>query len=93
VSDYVSKAVKIIKESGLTSNSEPMGTAIEGELGRGDGVVSRCFEALKNRLPQDLHDDQGGLPGGRVRPHGRKDEDRGEEVLEEMKDLPMTRGR
>jgi uncharacterized protein (TIGR00106 family) len=47
VSDYVSKAVKIIKESGLTFKIGPMGTAIEGEWDEVMGVVNRCFEALK----------------------------------------------
>ena len=47
VSDYVSKAVKIIKESGLTFKIGPMGTAIEGEWDEVMCVVNRCFEALK----------------------------------------------
>jgi uncharacterized protein (TIGR00106 family) len=47
VSDYVSKAVKIIKESGLAFRLGPMGTAIEGEWEEVMGVVNRCFEALR----------------------------------------------
>ena len=52
VSDYVSKAVKIIKESGLTFKIGPMGTAIEGEWDEVMGVVNRCFEALKKDCPR-----------------------------------------
>ena len=47
VSDYVSRAVKIIKESGLTFKLGPMGTAIEGEWDEVMAVVNRCFEALR----------------------------------------------
>ena len=47
VSDHVSKAVKIIKESGLTYRLGPMGTAVEGEWEEVTSVVNRCFEALK----------------------------------------------
>jgi uncharacterized protein (TIGR00106 family) len=47
VSDDVSKAVRIIKESGLPYKLGPMGTAIEGEWEEVVGVVNRCFEALR----------------------------------------------
>lgn len=47
VSDDVSRAVRIIKESGLAYKLGPMGTAIEGEWDQVMGVVSRCFEALR----------------------------------------------
>jgi uncharacterized protein (TIGR00106 family) len=47
VSDYVSRAVKIIKESRLTFKLGPMGTAIEGEWDEVMAVVNRCFEALR----------------------------------------------
>ncbi len=47
VSDYVSKAVKIIKESGLAYKLGPMGTAVEGKWEEVMAVVTRCFEALK----------------------------------------------
>jgi uncharacterized protein (TIGR00106 family) len=52
VSDYVSKAFKIIKESGLAYKLGPMGTAIEGEWEEVMGVVNRCFEALKKDCPR-----------------------------------------
>lgn len=52
VSDHVSRAVKIIKESGLAFKLGPMGTAIEGEWEEVMGVVNRCFEALKKDCPR-----------------------------------------
>lgn len=47
VSAYVSKAVKIIKESGLPYRLGPMGTCVEGEWDEVIGLVGRCFEAMK----------------------------------------------
>ena len=52
VSDYVSKAVKIIKESGLAFKLGPMGTAVEGEWEEVMGVVDRCFKAMKQDCPR-----------------------------------------
>jgi len=53
VSKYASRAVKIIKESGLPHHISPMGTSIEGEWDEVMGVVKSCMEELKkdcNRL-------------------------------------------
>jgi uncharacterized protein (TIGR00106 family) len=47
VSRYASRAVKIIKESGLAYQIGPMGTAIEGEWDEVMGVVKRCMEDLR----------------------------------------------
>lgn len=47
VSPYVAKAVKIIQESGLDYRTGPMGTCIEGEWEDVMGVVTRCFEKMK----------------------------------------------
>ena len=47
VSAYVSKAVKIIKESGLAHQLGPMGTCVEGEWDEVMALVGRCFDALK----------------------------------------------
>jgi len=47
VSAYVSKAVKIIQESGLPHNLGPMGTCVEGEWDEVMALVGRCFEAMK----------------------------------------------
>jgi uncharacterized protein (TIGR00106 family) len=44
---YVSRAVKIIKESGLPHKLGPMGTCVEGEWNEVMALVGRCFEALK----------------------------------------------
>lgn len=46
-SPYVSRAVRIIKGSGLPYVFGPMGTCIEGEWEEVMAVVSRCFEDLK----------------------------------------------
>jgi uncharacterized protein (TIGR00106 family) len=47
VSDYVSRAVKIIKGCGLSYQFGPMGTAVEGEWDEVMNVVGRCFRALE----------------------------------------------
>jgi uncharacterized protein (TIGR00106 family) len=47
VSPYVANAVKIIRESSLDYQTGPMGTCIEGEWEDVMGVVSRCFEKMK----------------------------------------------
>lgn len=47
VSRYVSRAVKIIKSSGLSYRLGPMGTSIEGEWEEVMALVNRCFDALK----------------------------------------------
>ena len=53
VSKYASRAVRIIKESGLPYHISPMGTSIEGEWDEVMRVVKGCMEELKkdcNRL-------------------------------------------
>jgi len=52
VSKYASRAVKIIKESGLPHHIGPMGTAIEGEWDEVILVVKRCMEELKKDCPR-----------------------------------------
>ena len=47
VSQQVTRAVKIIKDSGLPHKLGPMGTSIEGEWDEVMEVVTRCFEELK----------------------------------------------
>ena len=47
VSVYVSRAVKIIKESGLSHQLGPMGTCVEGEWDEVTALVGRCLEDLK----------------------------------------------
>ena len=47
VSTYVSRAVRIIKESGLPYKLGPMGSSVEGEWEEVMALISRCFGALK----------------------------------------------
>lgn len=47
VSKYASRAVKIIKDSGLDYQIGPMGTAIEGEWDEVMGVIKRCLDDLR----------------------------------------------
>ena len=46
VSQYVARAVKIIKDSTLHYKLGPMGTSIEGEWDEVMMAVTRCFEEL-----------------------------------------------
>ena len=43
VSAEVARAVRVIRESGLTHHTHAMGTLIEGDLEDVMGVVRRCF--------------------------------------------------
>lgn len=57
VSPYVSRAVKIIENSGLVYKIGPMGTAVEGEWEALMTTVTRCFNDLKkdcNRIYMTL---------------------------------------
>ena len=47
VSQYVAKAVKIIRDSGLSQKTNPMGTCIEGSFKEVMDVVEKCFEKMK----------------------------------------------
>ena len=47
VSRYVTRAVKIIKDSGLPHRLGPMGTSIEGEWDEVMDVARSCFENLQ----------------------------------------------
>ena len=46
VSQYVARAVKIIKDSGLPHKLGSMGTSVEGEWDEVMRVVTSCFEKL-----------------------------------------------
>jgi uncharacterized protein (TIGR00106 family) len=52
VSKYASRAVRIIKDSGLPHHVGPMGTSIEGEWDEIMHVVKRCMEELKKDCPR-----------------------------------------
>lgn len=47
VSEYVSKLIKHIKESGITYQLTPMGTIIEGEWDDVFKLVDDCFKILQ----------------------------------------------
>lgn len=48
VSPYVARAVKIIEDSGLSYEINPMGTCIEGDWPAVFKVVDQCFKDLQN---------------------------------------------
>jgi uncharacterized protein (TIGR00106 family) len=69
VSPYVARAVKIIRESGLSHKLGPMGTSIEGEWEQIMSVVSRCLEELKkdcDRVYMTINADYRKGPAGRI---------------------------
>ena len=47
-SRYVARILDIIDKSGVTYQLTPMGTILEGEWAEVMGVVTACFEALKD---------------------------------------------
>jgi uncharacterized protein (TIGR00106 family) len=51
LSRHVARALKIIKDSGLPYELNPMGTCVEGEWNEVMALVDRCF--------QELHKDSG----------------------------------
>ncbi len=75
VSKYASRAVKIIKDSGLPHHIGPMGTAIEGEWDEVMSVVKNCMAALKkdcNRLYMTMKVDCRQGESGRMEKKVRK---------------------
>lgn len=48
VSDYVSRSLKIIDESGVDYRLNPMGTVLEGEWDEVMGVVKQCFDKMRS---------------------------------------------
>lgn len=60
VSPYVSRVVRIIKDSGLPHVFGPMGTAIEGEWDQVMEVLTRCHQELEkdcNRIYMSINVD------------------------------------
>ncbi len=49
VSQYVTEAVKVIRNSGLDYSLGPMGTCIEGDWDEVIKVISDCFNVLKEK--------------------------------------------
>jgi uncharacterized protein (TIGR00106 family) len=69
VSAYVSRAVKIIRDSGLNYTLSAMGTSIEGEWDEVMAVVNSCFEELQkdcNRIYLTLKADYRSATQGRL---------------------------
>lgn len=69
VSQYVARAVKIIKDSGLPYKLGAMGTSIEGEWDEVMDVVTRCFEELKqdcSRVYMDITGDYRKIRSDRI---------------------------
>ena len=67
LSPYVARALKIIQDSGLPYELNPMGTCVEGEWNEVMSLVDRCFQALEkdcNRINLSLKADyRKGLSG------------------------------
>jgi uncharacterized protein (TIGR00106 family) len=52
VGDLVAEAVRIVRESGLPSETNAMFTNIEGDWDEVMGVIHRCVEAVAARAPR-----------------------------------------
>lgn len=46
VSDYVSRSLEIISQSGVPYRLGPMGTCLEGDWDQVMGVIKQCFEKM-----------------------------------------------
>ena len=69
VSPYISRIIRIIRDSGLPYRFGPMGTSIEGEWEEVMGLLTRCFEELKkdsNRIYMTMKVDYRKGEGGRI---------------------------
>jgi uncharacterized protein (TIGR00106 family) len=70
LSPYVARALKLIQDSGLPYELNPMGTCVEGEWNDVMALVDRCFEALEkdcNRISLSLKADFRKGPSGRMK--------------------------
>jgi uncharacterized protein (TIGR00106 family) len=70
LSPYVARAVKLVRESGLAYELNPMGTCVEGEWSDVMALVDRCFQALEkdcNRINLSLKADYRKGPSGRLK--------------------------
>jgi uncharacterized protein (TIGR00106 family) len=70
LSPYVARALKIIRDSGLPHELNPMGTCVEGEWQDVMSLVDRCFEELQkdcNRISLSLKADYRKGPAGRLK--------------------------
>ena len=70
VSEYVARAVKIIEQSGLAYELNPMGTCVEGEWNEVMALVDSCFQELQKdsgRVYLALKADYRKGPSGRLK--------------------------
>ena len=70
LSPYVARALKLIQDSGLPYELNPMGTCVEGEWSDVMALVDRCFQALEkdcNRISLSLKADYRKGPSGRMK--------------------------
>ncbi len=70
LSPYVARALKIIQDSGLSYELNPMGTCVEGEWQEVMALVDRCFQELRkdcNRISLALKADYRKGPSGRLK--------------------------
>jgi uncharacterized protein (TIGR00106 family) len=69
LSNYVARAVRIIRDSGLPYQLEAMGTTIEGEWDEVMAVVERCYRVLEtdcDRIVVNIKMDCKKGPAGRM---------------------------
>ena len=70
LSPYVARAIKMIQDSGLPYELNPMGTCVEGEWSDVMALVDRCFQELEkdcNRINLALKADYRKGPAGRLK--------------------------
>jgi len=70
LSPYVARALKLIQDSGLPYELNPMGTCVEGEWNDVMSLVARCFQELQrdcNRISLSLKADYRKGASGRMK--------------------------
>lgn len=70
LSPYVARAIKMIQNSGLPYELNPMGTCVEGEWSEVMALLDRCFQELEkdcNRISLTLKADYRKGPSGRLK--------------------------
>jgi len=70
LSPYVARAIKMIQDSGLPYELNPMGTCVEGEWSDVMALVDRCFQAMQKdsgRINLSLKADYRKGPSGRMK--------------------------
>jgi uncharacterized protein (TIGR00106 family) len=68
-SDYVSRILTIVDQSGLDYRLNPMGTVVEGQWDDLLSLLTRCFRALEqdsDRISLQVKFDYRKGPGGRI---------------------------